>query len=125
MNYWSNILVLLVNEKGILRSFQIFKFLRSRGSLQSFLPREKPSDFFLFQFRETLFSYFIYSIFKFAKMLSKMSVCRIRVQLTFNRKRHPEMTKSIREMIWRGRMCIGDDRSGSCCSQLNMIQDVS
>ncbi|VDN88467.1 unnamed protein product, partial [Brugia pahangi] len=50
---------------------------------------------------------------------------RISVQLTFNRKRHPEMTKSIREMIWRGRMCIGDDQSGSCCSQLNMIQDVS
>ncbi|KAK6113796.1 hypothetical protein QQG55_53140 [Brugia pahangi] len=48
---------------------------------------------------------------------------RISVQLTFNRKRHPEMTKSIREMIWRGRMCIGDDQSGSCCSQLNMIQD--
>ncbi|VDK76771.1 unnamed protein product [Onchocerca ochengi] len=48
---------------------------------------------------------------------------RINVQLTFNRRKHPEMTKSIREMIWRGRMCIGDDKSGSCCSQLNMIQD--
>ncbi|VBB29838.1 unnamed protein product [Acanthocheilonema viteae] len=48
---------------------------------------------------------------------------RINVQLTFNRKRHPEMTKSIREMIWRGRMCVGDNKSGSCCSQLNMIQD--
>ncbi|CAG9533197.1 unnamed protein product [Cercopithifilaria johnstoni] len=48
---------------------------------------------------------------------------RINVQLTFNRKKHPEMTKSIREMIWRGRMCVGDDKSGSCCSQLNMIQD--
>uniref|UniRef100_A0A0R3RQU3 ZP domain-containing protein n=1 Tax=Elaeophora elaphi TaxID=1147741 RepID=A0A0R3RQU3_9BILA len=48
---------------------------------------------------------------------------RINVQLTFNRKRHPEMTKSIREMIWRGRVCIGNDKSGSCCSQLNMIQD--
>uniref|UniRef100_A0A915PLA9 ZP domain-containing protein n=1 Tax=Setaria digitata TaxID=48799 RepID=A0A915PLA9_9BILA len=48
---------------------------------------------------------------------------RINVQLTFNRLKHPEMTKSIREMIWRGRICIGDDKSGACCSQLNMIQD--
>ncbi|VDN17457.1 unnamed protein product [Gongylonema pulchrum] len=43
--------------------------------------------------------------------------------MTFNRKRNPEMTKSIREMIWRGRICIGEDQSGACCSQLNMIQD--
>lgn len=35
------------------------------------------------------------------------------------------MTKTVREMIWRGRICIGDDKSGACCSQLNMIQDVS
>ncbi|VDN03203.1 unnamed protein product [Thelazia callipaeda] len=26
-------------------------------------------------------------------------------------------------MIWRGRICIGDDKSGACCSQLNMIQE--
>uniref|UniRef100_A0A0M3IKA2 Methyltransf_25 domain-containing protein n=1 Tax=Ascaris lumbricoides TaxID=6252 RepID=A0A0M3IKA2_ASCLU len=40
------------------------------------------------------------------------------VQLDFNRKRHTEMTETLSEMIWRGRICIGDEKSGECCSQM-------
>uniref|UniRef100_A0A0M3KDY5 ZP domain-containing protein n=1 Tax=Anisakis simplex TaxID=6269 RepID=A0A0M3KDY5_ANISI len=43
---------------------------------------------------------------------------RMSVQLDFNRKRHSEMTETLSEMIWRGRICIGDDKSGECCSQM-------
>lgn len=48
---------------------------------------------------------------------------RITVQMDFNKKRHPGMSKAVSDMIWRGRVCIGHDRSGECCSQLNMIQE--
>uniref|UniRef100_A0A914ZJ23 ZP domain-containing protein n=1 Tax=Parascaris univalens TaxID=6257 RepID=A0A914ZJ23_PARUN len=43
---------------------------------------------------------------------------RMTVQLDFNRKRHTEMTEVLSEMIWRGRICIGDEKSGECCSQM-------
>uniref|UniRef100_A0A183V7C7 ZP domain-containing protein n=1 Tax=Toxocara canis TaxID=6265 RepID=A0A183V7C7_TOXCA len=43
---------------------------------------------------------------------------RMTVQLDFNRKRHTEMTETLSDMIWRGRICIGEEKSGECCSQM-------
>lgn len=46
------------------------------------------------------------------------------VVLEFSQNLHKDMTKEMRDMIWLGKICIGNSTSDACCSRLNMTKEV-